>query len=244
MVRRATPPQKSHPRLCLQIYMDGRRASSALDVTLVSIPTLSITPKMSVIDTSSVPLAGQASNVVLASFFFTACLSAYIIYQRFFHPLASVPGPFWASLTRLWITKHSWDGDMHRTMIALHEKYGPIVRNGPNEVSIADLSAIKMIYGAGTKFRKSDWYSVWQGHRKFDLFAERDEKLHGKQRSSISSAYAMTSLKDLEPYVDNTVNRFMDAMSERQNEVVDMGKWAQLFAFGKQKRILPSTSLT
>jgi cytochrome P450 len=178
---------------------------------------------MAVIDTSTIPLAGQASNTVLVAFFVTACLSAYIVYQRFFHPLSSVPGPFWASLTRLWITKHSWDGDMHRTMIALHERHGPIVRNGPNEVSIADLSAIKTIYGAGTKFRKSDWYSVWQGHRKFDLFAERDEKLHGKQRSSISSAYAMTSLKDLEPYVDDTVNRFMDAMSERQNQVVVMG---------------------
>ncbi|KAI4718502.1 cytochrome P450 [Aureobasidium sp. EXF-10727] len=186
---------------------------------------------MPVIDSPVVPLAEQASNTVLLAFFFTACLSAYIVYQRFFHPLASVPGPFWASLTRLWITKHSWDGDMHRTMIALHEKHGPIVRNGPNEVSIADLSAIKTIYGAGTKFRKSDWYSVWQGHRKFDLFAERDEKLHGKQRSSISSAYSMTSLKDLEPYVDDTVKRFMDAMSERQGQVVDMGKWAQLFAF-------------
>jgi hypothetical protein len=96
---------------------------------------------MSVI--SSIPLAGQASDAVLLSFFVTACLSAYIIYQRFFHPLASVPGPFWASLTRLWITKHSWDGDMHRTMIALHEKHGPIVRNGPNEVSIAAPSFAK-----------------------------------------------------------------------------------------------------
>ncbi|THX98745.1 cytochrome P450 [Aureobasidium pullulans] len=186
---------------------------------------------MPALQSPTIPLIGQASNVVLLSFFLTACVSAYVVYQRFFHPLASVPGPFWASLSRLWITKHSWDGDMHRTMIALHEKHGPIVRNGPNEVSIADLSAIKTIYGAGTKFRKSDWYSVWQGHRKFDLFAEKDEKLHGKQRSLISSAYSMTSLKDLEPYVDDSVKRFLDAMSERQNQVVDMGKWAQLFAF-------------
>lgn len=60
---------------------------------------------------------------------------------------------------------------MHRTMIKLHKKYGNIVRTGPNEVSIADLSAIKKIYAAGTKFSKSSWYEVWQGHRKFDLFA-------------------------------------------------------------------------
>ena len=34
----------------------------------------------------------------------------YVVYQRFFHPLASIAGPSWASLTRLWMAKHSWDG--------------------------------------------------------------------------------------------------------------------------------------
>lgn len=54
-------------------------------------------------------------------------------------------------------------------MIELHKKHGKLVRTGPNEISVSDLSAIKKIYGAGTKFAKSPWYSVWQGHRKFDL---------------------------------------------------------------------------
>lgn len=55
---------------------------------------------------------------------------------------------------------------MNTTMMHLHSKYGSLVRVGPNEVSVSDLAAIKAIYGPGTKFRKSDWYSVWQGHRK------------------------------------------------------------------------------
>lgn len=162
---------------------------------------------------------------------FAGLALSYIVYQRFFHPLASLPGPFWASITRLWMTKHSWNGDMNTTMIALHEKHGNLVRTGPNEVSVADLAAIKTIYGAGTKFRKSDWYSVWQGHRKFDLFAERNERLHGEQRRLVSRAYAMESLKDLEPYVDNAVNVFLDNMSQRQDQTIDMGNWVQLFAF-------------
>ena len=66
--------------------------------------------------------------------------------------------------------KHSRQGDMHRTMIKLHQKHGKLVRTGPNEVSVSDLSAIKTIYAAGTKFSKSSWYEVFQGHRKFDLF--------------------------------------------------------------------------
>lgn len=184
---------------------------------------------MPAVDVSKLP---QGPNAILISVLLFGVLVSYVVYQRFFHPLASLPGPFWASLTRLWITKHSWDGDMHRTMIALHESLGPLVRTGPNEVSVADLNSIKTIYGAGTKFRKSDWYSVWQGHRKFDLFAERDENIHGKQRSLISQAYSMSSLKDLEPYVDDCVRQFLDAMEGMQNQVVDMGKWVQLFAFG------------
>ena len=157
---------------------------------------------------------------------------AYVVYQRRFSPFAGIPGPFLASLSRLWMTKHSWDGDMNRTMIDLHREIGTLVRTGPREVSVSDLTAIKQIYGAGSKFRKSDWYSVWQGHRKFDLFGERDEKIHGEQRRLVSRAYAMDSLKDLEEYVDHAVTVFLDNMSERQGQVIDMGNWVQLFAFG------------
>jgi cytochrome P450 len=120
---------------------------------------------------------------------------------------------------------------MNRVMIQLHEKYGNLVRTGPNEVSVASLPAIKKIYGAGSKFRKSDWYSIWQGHRKFDLFAERDEGIHAGQRRLVSSVYSMSSLKDLEEYVNEAVNVFMAKMKEMQGQTVDMGKWTQLFAF-------------
>lgn len=59
---------------------------------------------------------------------------------------------------------------MHRTTIKLHGKYGKLVRSGPNEIGVNDLSALKNVYAAGTKFSKSSWYEVFQGHRKFDLF--------------------------------------------------------------------------
>ncbi len=168
---------------------------------------------------------------------------AYVVYQRRFSPFAGIPGPFLASLSRLWMTKHSWDGDMNRTMIDLHREIGTLVRTGPREVSVSDLTAIKQIYGAGSKFRKSDWYSVWQGHRKFDLFGERDEKIHGEQRRLVSRAYAMDSLKDLEEYVDHAVTIFLDNMSERQGQVIDMGNWVQLFAFGTRcPQLTPGSS--
>lgn len=177
--------------------------------------------------------------ILLLSTFSLLCV--YIL--AFGGPLGRIPGPFSARLSKSWLVRHSWDGEMHRTMIELHQKYGKLIRTGPNEVSISDLSAIKRIYGAGTKFRKSSWYSVWQGRRKFDLFAERDEKIHGQQRRLVSNIYAMESLKDLEKYVDDAIARFIDIMHNSQNKSFNMGRFVQLFAFGKIQSFCIAQSL-
>lgn len=65
----------------------------------------------------------------------------------FWDPLASVPGPFWARWSPIWMIYHSLKGDMHREMIRLHQKHGPIVRTGPYEVSVSDPDAVQVIYG-------------------------------------------------------------------------------------------------
>ena len=47
-----------------------------------------------------------------------------IVYYRFFHPLAKFPGPFWASVTRLWIAKHNLQETEVPTVYALAKEYG------------------------------------------------------------------------------------------------------------------------
>jgi hypothetical protein len=43
-------------------------------------------------------------NLVLAVFgYFVARVVYQIVYYRYFHPLSRFPGPFWGSVTRLWI---------------------------------------------------------------------------------------------------------------------------------------------
>ncbi|KAF2120620.1 cytochrome P450 [Lophiotrema nucula] len=160
-----------------------------------------------------------------------AILASIVVYQRFFHPLASVPGPFLASLTNFWIVHISQRGDMIAVFRALHAKHGPVVRVAPNEVSVADLAAFRNIYSVSSKFRKSDWYSVWQGHRKFDIFAGRDIKVHAQQRRLTARAFSLESLKELEPYIDNMIETFCRKMKGMAGEKVDMAYWLQLFAF-------------
>lgn len=96
------------------------------------------------------------ASVYFLSFLVLCCL--LLAYLRVLvGSISRIPGPFSAKFSRLWMVKHSWQGDMHRTMIALHQKHGKLVRTGPNEVSVSDLAAIKKIYG-----RNSDGSVTWE----------------------------------------------------------------------------------
>jgi cytochrome P450 len=160
---------------------------------------------------------------------------AYVSYQLFLSPLSFIPGALSARLSRLWLLRQSRSGNLHRTMISLHARHGKLVRTGPNEVSVSDLTAVKKIYSAGTKFRKSDWYSVWQGRRQFDLFPERDEGVHGRQRRLVSGMYSMGNISQYQGRVDEAIDVFVKEIEKRIGTVMDLGNWLQLFAFGASR---------
>jgi hypothetical protein len=61
-------------------------------------------------------------------------LLAYVLYQCYLSPLAKVPGPFVAKLTQLYLAYITRRGRLHRDYVDIHEKYGPVVRVGPNLV--------------------------------------------------------------------------------------------------------------
>ena len=68
--------------------------------------------------------------------------------------LSPIPGPRWARFTGLYRVYRLWSGKAPSVYLELHQKYGPIVRTGPNTVSIADPSTIPTIYGIGSNFLK------------------------------------------------------------------------------------------
>jgi hypothetical protein len=104
------------------------------------------------------------------------------LYYIFLHPLSRYPGPFLAKCTDIvrttisqfdlessamidlsqWRYTSANSGRTQYDMIALHEKYGPIVRTGPTTISISDPAYIPRIYGIGQGFHKA--VTQAQGH--------------------------------------------------------------------------------
>lgn len=65
------------------------------------------------------------TNVSLALVFYITFKVIYqIVYYRFFHSLSVFPGPFWASVTRLWIAKQNLAETEYLTFHELSKKYG------------------------------------------------------------------------------------------------------------------------
>jgi hypothetical protein len=53
-----------------------------------------------------------------------AALVSQIVYYRYFHALSPFPGPFWASISRLWLVYHTARGDEAEVCFELHKKHG------------------------------------------------------------------------------------------------------------------------
>lgn len=65
------------------------------------------------------------TKVFFALFAYVVLKFVYqIVHYRFFHPLAAFPGPFWASVTRLWIAKQNLQETEYLTVYDLAKKYG------------------------------------------------------------------------------------------------------------------------
>ena len=73
-------------------------------------------------------------------------LLSVILWRRCCLSARDVPGPFLASMTRLWHTYHYIVGDHHWRLIELHDRYGNV-----SKISCSSLSNLIM---EGTSF---DW---------------------------------------------------------------------------------------
>ncbi|KAI1077749.1 cytochrome P450 [Whalleya microplaca] len=155
------------------------------------------------------------------------------LYRYVKSPLRSVPGPFLAQFTDLWYFWKLNGGSFEKVNRELHEKYGPVVRYGPNRYSFDDQTASKVIYGHGSQFAKSSWYSAWAIPGMWSLFSEPDIQKHAQYRRQYQSVYSMTALVEYEPFVDECADIFTQRLAELSQSGLpaNMGHWMQCYAF-------------
>ncbi|PWY92201.1 cytochrome P450 [Aspergillus heteromorphus CBS 117.55] len=159
-------------------------------------------------------------------------VAGILLYQsRSKDPLASVPGPFWASLTRLWLLRQIYSGELHMRDIKAHEKYGPIYRAGPKYVIVNDPAFIHEAH----KWNRSDWFITLDPQVGLQsVGTARTMAQHNSQRRRIASAYNPDSVYELEPLLDRSIQEFMEVLSTKfasKGKVCDLADFIHFFAF-------------
>lgn len=158
----------------------------------------------------------------------------FLAYRAYLHPLAKMPGPFFARFTGMWRNYHYWAGSWHDVILELHRKYGRVVRIAPNELSVVDENAMKQLFGHGTKARKTSWYSVWDVPNSGPgIFATTDVKEHSFLRKRVSGAYSMTAILRYERFIQGCLDLLLQQLKKHADlgETVDMATWTNAFAF-------------
>ncbi len=152
--------------------------------------------------------------------------------QQLISPLRSIPGPFIARFTKLWYFHRVWRGKFEKDNLKLHQQYGKVIRLGPGIYSFDDVDAVKVIYGKGTEFDKSDWYSAWNAPGFKTLFTEPSVKVHGQLRRKFQHTYSMSSLVTYEGYADHCIELLKQKLGElaKTGKTVDMAQWFLCYA--------------
>ncbi|KEF55721.1 uncharacterized protein A1O9_08471 [Exophiala aquamarina CBS 119918] len=157
-----------------------------------------------------------------------------VLSARYLTPLRKIPGPWLASVTKLWKVHKTLQEHMEWENIRLHQKYGPIVRIGPTEVSIDDPEeSLRIIYGPGSRYRKARWYEASDPPGAHSLFTDSNIQRHAHDRRMVSAAFSMTAVMEMEDFISDCVTMFETRLGEfaDKKKPIDMAHWLQCYAF-------------
>lgn len=153
--------------------------------------------------------------------------------RRYVSPISHLPGPFLASGTRLWKFFTVLKGHNELEKVALHKKYGPIVRIGPNEVAFGSPSAATDILSTKKAFHKTDFYTCFPIPDNPDIFTTIDEAKHAMLKRHAAVPYSLSSMNKMAKYIDEVADFLMEKLDRFADgrQTVDLTDWLQWFSF-------------
>ncbi|KAG2416045.1 hypothetical protein HFD88_007237 [Aspergillus terreus] len=158
------------------------------------------------------------------------------LYNLFLHPLRSVPGPFLAKVSPLWNTYIALTAQQPFKIKEAHERYGPVIRIGPNELRFASPTAMTKIYtqGKGAPL-KAGFYSQAIPIKEQHSFSIVDKHQHLARKKLISRCFSPShQAKFLEGVKELSIdlNRLLARKaSESVDNVVDVYHLLNMFTF-------------
>ena len=156
-----------------------------------------------------------------------------IYYNLYLHPLARIPGPklYAASwIPRLW--RQHIKGSHYKDLVKLHDKYGIIVRVGPDEVSNATGTAWDAIGGGSVQYmRDLNFFSVSQLQVEGKSFISQNKRDHHAIRKLLLPAFTSKAFAHHEDIVQEWLRKMNKKIEEKPGEALNYERLFTWFAF-------------
>ncbi|KAF6808212.1 cytochrome p450 [Colletotrichum musicola] len=160
---------------------------------------------------------------------------AIVICNLFFHPLRHYPGPLLLRATRLGFCYKVIRGTLPFDILALHAKYGDVVRVAPNELSYNNAKAWKDIMG-----HRSHGAPEFEKYQLFyrpsatipPTIVSSNGREHSILRRQLSHGFSERSLREQQPLIMRYVDLFVQRLRENCGSgAVDMMAWYNFTTF-------------
>ncbi|KAL5507847.1 hypothetical protein ACEPAH_5465 [Sanghuangporus vaninii] len=179
-------------------------------------------------------------SILTAFGVYYATLVGAVIFYRLgpFHPLAGYPGPMLPRVSKVYGLMKMASGKNHEWHKKMHEKYGPCVRVGPNELSIVDGDILTSVLGSNGLPKGPMWDARRNPHGVRSLIAIRDMQEHARRRKAWNRAFSTSSLKGYEPILVRRALQLTDMLEKQagakggpQKDAVNLVEWMRYFTF-------------
>lgn len=162
---------------------------------------------------------------LLGAFIYGAAL---VIYRVFLHPLAKFPGPLSCKISVFPELSHAWKGDRHLFLYNLHQKYGPVVRYSPDNLSFNSAQSLQDIYvGSKSNIRKADFYESFPAIKGFpSTHSAIDKTVHSRKRRVLSHAFSSQAVASMEGYILRNVTKFCNLLGDNTKDVIQVSGYS------------------
>lgn len=134
--------------------------------------------------------------IMLALYALPVLYISYFLYSAYrVHRDTKVPGPWYTNYTSLVLKYNEFQRNRRLWIHSLHQKYGPVVRLAPNEVSFTSLEAVKEIYqSGGSGYDKTEFYDLFKQFDHRTMFSTLNRHDHADRKKLFADRYAMTNV--------------------------------------------------
>ncbi|KUJ12538.1 cytochrome P450 [Mollisia scopiformis] len=134
--------------------------------------------------------------ILFAGAFFVRVIWSYRRLQAF-------KGPFWASISPIWLAMHTMSGKLHLRLGEVNRQYGSLARIAPNFLLTNDPFFLRRMSSVRSPYTKGKSYDGMKlDPDAQNTLSEKDEQKHTAMRAKVANGYAGKDNMSLESSID------------------------------------------